>query len=115
MGTGVTNLKIRRELWYFGSFISRIHEDARRLGRRSSPGFPLLTPTVTRVSFEPGTSNLNRHPGFEPGTFSGPLAEIFTLTSMTDLSFELILLVGVLNQGFPCSLLWRPMMVPRGD
>ena len=70
MGTGATNLKIRRELWYFGSFISRIHEDARRLGRRSSPGFPLLTPTVTRVSFEPGTSNLNRHPGFEPGTFS---------------------------------------------
>ena len=30
----------------------RIHADARRLGQRSSSGFPPLSPT--RVSFEPG-------------------------------------------------------------
>ena len=35
-----------------------IHEDARRLGRRSSPGFPPLAPTRVQVSFEPGPGPL---------------------------------------------------------
>jgi hypothetical protein len=58
----------------------RIHGDARRLGRRSSSGFPPLAPT--RISFEPGTSAVTRV------SKRGPSAEIFTLISMTDLSFE---------------------------
>jgi len=52
----------------------RIHADARRLGRRSSSRFSLLTPT--RVSFKPG--DLSRS-CFEPRMFSWD----FRLTSMT--------------------------------
>jgi len=74
----------------------RIHADARRLGQRSSSGFPPLS--LTRVSFEPGTSAVT------PGCRTGDLQPRFSHLNQYD-GFVIRNLFGAITVTVPVSLL----------